>query len=125
MRIMLLGLLLTGLAGCSQMPTQQHLVEQAQWGALGERDGHQGKSAKTADELAHLANQYQVVDADYEQYLSAYQQGVNVYCKEQDPYELGRQGRPYFGVCDDKDKGRFKLHWQRGRDKFLSPELPD
>lgn len=125
MRMILVGIGLTALVGCAQIPTQQSMVEQAQWHSLGERDGRQGKPLKTADELVQLANQYQVVVTDYDQYLEAYQQGVNSYCTEQDPYELGRRGRPYFGVCDDKDQGRFKLHWQRGRDKFFRPEFPD
>ncbi len=125
MRIATTALLLAGLAACTSLPSQQNLVTQENWQGLGERDGQQGRPAKTPEELNLLAKQYQVQQASYEQYLHGHHHGIGFYCAEQDPYELGRTGRPYFGVCDDKDQGRFKLHWQRGRDKFLSPELPE
>lgn len=111
--------------GCSSLPTNNNLAKAEQWAELGLRDGRLGKVKKSPDELNALANKQQVSAPDYDIYQQQYQQGVASYC-QQDAFQLGLEGKFYNDVCEDlPNGGSFKLHWQRGWDRFLSVELPD
>ncbi|RJG42311.1 DUF2799 domain-containing protein [Motilimonas pumila] len=111
--------------GCSSLPTNNNLAKAQQWSELGQRDGRLGKVQKTSEQLAELAAKQQVDAPDYSVYSEQYQQGVQSYC-QQDAFQLGLEGKFYNDVCADlPNGGSFKLHWQRGWERFLSVELPD
>lgn len=84
------------LAGCAVMSESECLV--ADWHAVGERDGSDGRP------LAHLSKYYDAcaqygVFPDEEAYTAGRELGLTLYCTEDRGYQEGRIGTGYRGVC--------------------------
>ena len=88
--------LLSVLCGCAVMSEPECLT--ADWYALGERDGRDGRP------LAHFARYYEAcsqfgVYPDEDAYQDGRDLGLTVYCTEDGGYREGRIGTGYRGVC--------------------------
>ena len=84
------------LFGCAVMSESECLV--ADWHAVGERDGSDGRP------LAHLSKYYEAcaqygVFPDEEAYSQGRELGLTRYCTEDRGYQEGRIGTGYRGVC--------------------------
>ncbi len=95
-----IGLAAAGIAwllcGCAAMSESECLT--ADWHAVGERDGRDGRV------LAHLEKYYDAcaqfgVYPDDKAYQEGREQGLTVYCTEDSGYQEGRIGQGYRGVC--------------------------
>ena len=90
------GALLSLLCGCAVMSEPECLT--ADWHAVGERDGRDGRP------LAHFAKYYEAcsqfgVYPDEDAYQDGRDLGLRVYCTEDGGYREGRIGTGYRGVC--------------------------
>ena len=97
-RAVVLGLLGVAslLCGCAVMTESECAT--ADWHAVGERDGRDGRV------VAHLEKYYDAcaqfgVYPDDEAYRDGREQGLTVYCTEDGGYQEGRIGQGYRGVC--------------------------
>ena len=84
------------LCGCAAMSESECLT--ADWYAVGERDGQEGRP------LAHLAQYHDAcsqygVYPDEDAYSEGRERGLMVYCTEDGGYQEGRVGLGYRGVC--------------------------
>ena len=84
------------LGGCAVMSESECLT--ADWHAVGERDGRDGRV------MAHLEKYYDScaqfgVYPDDKAYREGREQGLTVYCTEDSGYQEGRIGQGYRGVC--------------------------
>ena len=90
-----LGVIAT-LCGCAVMSESECL--NADWHAVGERDGTDGRPLARLSKYYDACTQYGVVPDD-----AAYSQGrefgLTVYCTADRGYEVGRFGAGYGGVC--------------------------
>lgn len=88
--------MLSMLCGCAVMSEPECLT--ADWYAVGERDGRDGRP------LAHFAEYYEAcsqfgVYPDEDAYQDGRSLGLTVYCTEDGGYREGRIGTGYRGVC--------------------------
>lgn len=84
------------LGGCAVMSESECLT--ADWHAVGERDGRDGRV------MAHLEKYYDAcaqfgVYPDDDAYREGREQGLTFYCTEDGGYQEGRIGQGYRGVC--------------------------
>ena len=84
------------LCGCAAMSESECLT--ADWYAVGERDGQEGRP------LAHLAQYHDAcsqygIYPDEDAYSEGRERGLMVYCTEDGGYQEGRVGLGYRGVC--------------------------
>jgi hypothetical protein len=96
MRPMPLTILLLALGGCAGMDSDE--CRTADWRAIGYEDGVQGQSAAYFGTRRKACAKHGV-SADFEAYLAGRAEGVAHFCRPQNGYHLGAQGRPDPGVC--------------------------
>jgi hypothetical protein len=96
MRRLPLTLLLCALAGCSGMDAEE--CASADWRAIGYEDGLRGQSAAAFGTHRKACAEHGI-RADFDAYLAGRDRGVAHFCRPQNGYQLGTQGRQYLGIC--------------------------
>jgi hypothetical protein len=96
MRRMPLTLLLAALSGCAGMDADE--CRTADWRAIGYEDGVEGQSAAYFGTRRKACAEHGV-SADFDAWLAGRAEGVAHFCRPQNGYQLGVQGRPDPGVC--------------------------
>ena len=96
MRPLPLTILLGALAGCAGMDAAE--CTSADWRAIGYEDGVQGKGAAAFGPHRKACAEHGI-KADFDAYLAGRDQGVAHFCRPQNGYQLGTQGRPDPGIC--------------------------
>ena len=84
------------LAGCAGMDAAE--CRTADWRAIGYEDGAQGRTPEYFGERRKACAGHGVV-ANFNAYLAGRDEGLAHFCRPQNGYRLGTQGRSYTGVC--------------------------
>lgn len=92
---LLVALALLG-GGCSVMSESECL--NADWRAVGEREGRSGSTRERLSRYIEACSQYGVIP-DSRQYEAGYARGLTAYCTEDNGYREGREGGRYRRVC--------------------------
>ena len=112
-RSVVLALLLV-LAGCATMSPEECKV--ADWRAIGEKDGSQGKSEQLA---GHLKSCQGVgIVPDNRLYRSGYQQGLKYYCQPQRILNLALQGNGDVSACPIGQQQFLTYYYRLGHDVY-------
>ena len=96
MRRMPLTILLAALGGCAGMDADECRI--ADWRAIGYEDGVEGRSAAYFGTRRKACAEHGV-RADFDAWLAGRAEGLAHFCRPQNGYQLGVQGRPDPGVC--------------------------
>ena len=119
MRIMMSGLLLIaavlGLAGCSTMNEQACLV--TDWHAVGFEDGTSGRGVGNVARYRQACTRHGVVP-DLAEYRAGHGEGVLVFCRAGNGFEVGRRGYQYQGVCPAELEPSFLAAYADGRELY-------
>ncbi len=96
------------LSGCVQLqpPTDRN---DASWQQFGNQWALKGYIVETETELR--AKEPAISESQYQAYTKGYQQGRAEYC-QQDPFVLGRNGKIYYGICNDLDRMYLDEYWR-------------
>ena len=84
------------LGGCAAMSESECL--NADWYAVGERDGHDGRPLAQLEKYYDACSRFGVYPDD-NAYEDGREQGLAVYCTADNGYWEGRHGAGYRGVC--------------------------
>ena len=103
---------LATLAGCAGMSEQACLT--TDWRTVGFEDGSLGRSE------AHIANYRKAcsehgIAPDLEAYRAGHAEGVEVYCRPSNGFEVGHSGAVYQGVCPAGAAKDFLASYNSGR----------
>lgn len=125
MRIMLSGLLiiaaLSGLAGCATMNEQACLV--TDWRSVGFEDGAAGRSVGSIGRYREACARHGIAP-DLAEYRGGHAEGVGVFCRVGNGFEVGRRGYQYQGVCPAELEADFLAAYSEGRQLYeLESEL--
>lgn len=111
-RLTLLALIMVLLSGCATMTAEECRV--ADWYRLGEQDGRQGRSV---DFLAQRSSDCReagfAVDSDA--WYAGYDLGLRAFCRPENGFRQGREGRSYPSVCPQPLEAEFREAWELGR----------
>lgn len=99
-------------AGCAIMTPEQ--CKQADWVAVGQRDGLDGQPMRTLDERINDCKEAGVV-VDTGRYVSGREQGLQSYCKLENAVALGLNGAHYAGACPPIIDPAFRRLHEKGR----------
>ncbi|SEG59724.1 DUF2799 domain-containing protein [Vibrio hangzhouensis] len=103
-----IGLVL--LAGCVQLQPPVEGSEQS-WQAFGQQWALKGYVIEPEGKLTQKVAE--LTSAQFAAYEAGYQVGKDEYC-QQDPFVMGRNGKIYYGICNDVDR-RFLDEYWRGK----------
>jgi hypothetical protein len=92
----LLVLALIMLSGCAGMSEQACLV--TDWRSVGFEDGVAGRSAGSIGNYRQQCSRHGIAP-DLAEYRAGHSEGVLVYCRAGNGFEVGRRGNSYRGVC--------------------------
>lgn len=103
------------LTACSVMNQQE--CETANWSALGYVDGSQGTSSSQFSDRSSACSEYNI-RANFKEYQAGYNQGLAIYCTENNGFFIGSKGRSYQGVCPQKTVTLFLKGYSKGKELF-------
>ena len=89
------------------------------WFERGRTDGMSGLPRSTFQERAEPCLKHGVIP-DRTAYYKGHDEGLKVYCTEQQGFDLGRQGQPYRPICP-KESG-FRMGYDRGLKLYCTEE---
>jgi hypothetical protein len=118
MRIISLALLtvfLSALSGCAAMSEQACLV--TDWRTIGFEDGVAGRSSASIGNYRQACADYGVTP-DLAEYRAGHDEGVEVYCRAGNGFEVGRNGSRYLGVCPANLEPDFLAAYNEGRQLY-------
>lgn len=99
------------LFSCSSVPNESKAyIENADWQAVGNFDGHEGLPEKSEKKLQALSDQFNAGVVDYSQYQESYLAAVTIYCEPKNAQRLAILGKPYMYACDRFPNGGFFYH---------------
>ena len=105
------------LSGCSTLSKADCIV--MDWFELGRTDGMNGKPRSTFQERAKPCLKHGVIP-DRAAYYRGNDQGLAIYCSEEQGFDLGSEGLPYNPVCPD-DSG-FRIGYDKGIKLYCTDE---
>lgn len=108
-------LLVSALGGCAGMSEQACLV--SDWRSVGFEDGTAGRSVGTISSYRQACSKHGV-SPDLESYRAGHEEGVEIYCRPGQGFEVGRRGGIYQGVCPVDLEQDFVLAYNSGRHLF-------
>jgi len=114
-RVLPLCLALSALAGCAGMSEQACVT--ADWRTVGFEDGTLGRSVASIGNYRQACAEHGVAP-DLESYRAGHAEGVEVYCRASNGFEVGRSGAAYQGVCPTNLEGDFVAEYNSGRRLF-------
>ena len=81
------------------------------WFELGRTDGMSGNPRSTFQERAKPCLKHGVIP-DRKAYYSGHDEGLTIYCTEQQGFDLGRRGQPYTPICTEESG--FRIGYDNG-----------
>lgn len=128
MRYLFLTMMVVVLAGCAGMNEQECGL--ADWQAIGFEDGSLGKGAAAFGYRRKACSEHGVAP-DFQAYRSGHDEGISLFCRAQNGYQLGTTGYRYTGVCPTHlettfltaHAAGFGLYERRQKIKRLSSQL--
>lgn len=103
-------------SGCASLSKNE--CANANWDAIGYRDGSRGKSVSRFDTHEKACTKHGF-KADFALYKDGHQRGLEeVYCKPGNGYRLGLNGRGYNNVCPAGAAPEFLAAYHYGRDIY-------
>jgi hypothetical protein len=100
------------LAGCAGMSEQACLV--SDWRAVGFEDGAEGRSVTTIGNYRQACSKHGVTP-DLDAYRAGHAEGVEIYCRPNNGFEVGRSGATYQGACPANLESAFLANYDSGR----------
>jgi len=113
--ILALAALLAGLNGCATMNEQACLS--TDWRSVGFEDGVAGRSAGNIGSYRSACSKHGVTP-DLAEYRAGHDEGVLLYCRANNGFEVGRRGGQYFGVCPADLEAPFLDAYADGRQLY-------
>lgn len=104
-----------GLSGCAGMSEQACLV--TDWRSVGFEDGVAGRSAGSIANYRNACGKHGV-SPDLAEYRAGHDDGVEVYCRAGNGFEVGRRGSRYAGVCPVDLEAGFLAAYNDGRQLY-------
>jgi hypothetical protein len=104
------------LAGCAGMSEQACLV--SDWRGLGFEDGAAGRSVTTIGRYREACSKHGVTP-DLDAYRAGHGEGLEIYCRPSNGFEVGRSGATYQGVCPADLESAFLANYDSGRQLFV------
>ncbi len=105
------ALLLLALAGCSGM--SQQACQSSDWRTVGFDDGSVGRSESTFANYQRQCAEHGV-QPNLDAYRQGHAQGVEVYCRAGNGFEVGHSGSVYQGVCPKNLEPEFLANYNSG-----------
>jgi hypothetical protein len=103
------------LSGCAAMSEQACLA--TDWQSAGFEDGVAGRSVGSIGRYREACADYGVAP-DLAAYRSGHSEGVDVYCRPGNGFEVGRRGYQYQGVCPAGLEADFLANYNDGRQLY-------
>jgi hypothetical protein len=103
------------LTGCSGMSEQACLV--ADWRTVGFEDGIAGRSQSGIGNYRQSCGKHGIAP-DLESYRAGHAEGVEIYCRDGNGFEVGHSGARYQGVCPADMEPAFLDGYNAGRHLF-------
>lgn len=100
------------LAGCAGMSEQACLT--SDWRTVGFEDGSFGRSEATIGNYRKDCAEHGV-SPDLAEYRAGHAEGVQIYCKPANGFEVGHSGAAYQGVCPAGLEASFVAEYNTGR----------
>lgn len=100
------------LAGCETVSKEQCVA--GDWVALGKADGANGYQTSRFDDIVKDCGRHGITP-DAAQYMSGWNQGVQIYCTPMNGYNTGRQGKSASPVCPPQMAGSFEYAHSLGK----------
>jgi hypothetical protein len=100
------------LLGCAGMSEQACLV--SDWHTVGFEDGTYGRPVGTIGNYRQACSKHGVTP-DLDLYRAGHAEGVEVYCRPMQGFDVGRRGGIYQGVCPANLEGEFVAAYNSGR----------
>lgn len=110
---MLIGIAL--LHGCASMNEQECLV--TDWRSVGFEDGVAGRTQGSIANYRQACSRHGVTP-DLTQYRQGHAEGVEIYCRAGQGFEIGHRGSRYQGVCPANLEPDFLTAYNKGRQLF-------
>jgi hypothetical protein len=110
-----LVVVIVSLTGCAGMSEQACLV--TDWRSVGFEDGVVGRSVASIGSYRQSCSRHGVAP-DLEQYRAGHADGVGVYCRAGNGFEVGRRGNRYAGVCPADMEPAFLEAYAEGRELY-------
>lgn len=107
--------LLLALAGCAGMSQQACLS--SDWRTVGFEDGTVGRSEATIANYQRQCAEHGV-QPNLDAYREGHAQGVEVYCRAGNGFEVGHSGAVYQGVCPKNEEPEFLANYNSGHRLF-------
>ena len=114
-RVLPLCVALSVLAGCAGMSEQACVT--ADWRTVGFEDGTLGRSPGTIGNYRQACADHGVTP-DLDSYRAGHAEGVQIYCRESNGFQVGRSGATYQGVCPADLEADFVGEYNAGRRLF-------
>lgn len=111
-RLLSLGVVAYLVAGCSGM-SEQACVS-ADWRTVGFEDGTLGRSEASIGRYRQQCAEHGVAP-DLDSYRAGHADGVRVYCRASNGFEVGHGGASYQGVCPADLEPEFVAEYNAGR----------
>ncbi len=111
--VLLLSVLL--LPACSGMNEQACLV--TDWRSVGFEDGIAGRSAGSIGNFRQACSKHGV-SPDLAEYRAGHAEGVSIFCRASNGFEVGRRGSRYAGVCPAELEPEFLAAFSDGRQLY-------
>jgi hypothetical protein len=102
----------SALTGCAGMSEQACLI--SDWRAVGFEDGAAGRSVTTIGHYRQACSKHGVTP-DLDTYRAGHAEGVEIYCRPNNGFEVGRSGATYQGVCPANLESAFLANYDSGR----------
>lgn len=103
------------LTGCAGMSEQACLV--SDWRAVGFEEGATGRSVTSIGHYRQACSKHGVTP-DLDAYRAGHAEGVEIYCRPNNGFEVGRSGATYQGVCPANLESAFLANYESGRHLF-------
>jgi len=103
------------LAGCSGM-SEQACVS-ADWRTIGFEDGTRGRPVSNIGSYRQACADHGVAP-DLDSYRAGHAEGVQVYCRASNGFDIGHSGAGYQGVCPANLEAAFVSEYNAGRHLF-------
>jgi hypothetical protein len=100
------------LTGCAGMSEQACLI--SDWRAVGFEDGASGRSVTSIGNYRQACSKHGVTP-DLDAYRAGHAEGVEIYCRPNNGFEVGRSGATYQGVCPADLESAFLANYDSGR----------
>jgi len=113
--IIAIGILIATLSGCTAM-NEQACVS-TDWRSVGFEDGIAGRSAGNIGSYRQACSKHGVTP-DLAAYRSGHDEGVQLYCRVGNGFEVGHRGSRYLGVCPAELESGFLAAYSDGRQLY-------